>query len=184
MRDYLLRSEVDLVSILGVYGQILRRGWVSFDETSRPLAILRLSGIIWVEDGKAFIRNRIYGRVFNKQWLSENMPESEQQRQRAAYRKGLVRATYIIGLAAILLTTFGIFVASSVAARNVPFRMGEENQSLRKANTALTIQIETIRDQYEAKIQNVYRQAQQSQILLQQLRKQNRRVKGRLANLK
>ncbi len=64
------------------------------DEVTNPLiGILRLSGIALATGGYLRVRNHIYERVFDQEWVKTNMPDAELRRQRAAYRRGLLRAT-------------------------------------------------------------------------------------------
>ena len=110
VRERMLRSEVDMASLLTLYGQVHRHKKV-IDETSPLVSILRLSGIVRTEGGYLKVRNRIYARVFDKQWVKASMPDVELRRQRAAFRRGVLRATavaavilvMIIGLALIAL---------------------------------------------------------------------------------
>src|SRR5262249_9491729 len=46
------------------------------------------------------VRNRIYARVFDAGWVAMRMPGAELRRQRAAYRRGVLRTA---GAAAMLL---------------------------------------------------------------------------------
>src|SRR5207245_1833270 len=62
-------------------------------------------------EGLLRVRNRIYDRVFDREWVRTHMPDAELRRQRAAYRRGVVRAAGIGGiilLAMSLLTGFAL----------------------------------------------------------------------------
>ena len=102
VRDRLLRSEVDLASLLDLYGLVRRCKRVRDDENNPLVSLLRLSGIVRVADaqgpakrGKAesrlAVRNRIYERVFDLDWVKLHMPDAEVRRQKAAFRRGLLR---------------------------------------------------------------------------------------------
>src|SRR5262249_20778995 len=116
--ERLLRSEAGylpagetLVALLELYGRVRRGTPVPYDETDPLCSLLRLSGIVRVAEARAarmVVRNRIYARVFDAGWVAARMPGAELRRQRAAYRRGLLRAT---GAAALLLG-----VVASVAA--------------------------------------------------------------------
>jgi WD40 repeat protein len=56
-------------------------------------------------------RNRIYERVFDRQWVRANMPDAEVRRQRAAFIKGVIRTA---GLAVVVVA---IVVSLAVSAR-------------------------------------------------------------------
>ena len=99
VRDRLLRSEEDRAGLLDLYDKVRRRpGSVRDDESSPLISVLRLSGIVSVINGTLHVRNRIYNQVFDRDWITANMPGAELQRQRAAYRRGLLRASAIAAL--------------------------------------------------------------------------------------
>jgi WD40 repeat protein len=98
VRDYLLRSGADPAGLLELYGQVRRGKRVRADETNPRVSVLRLSGIVRVVGGWLRVRNRIYARVFDGGWVTEHMPDAELRRQRAAYRRGWVRASVLLGL--------------------------------------------------------------------------------------
>ena len=91
VRERMLRSEVDLAGLLTLYSQVLRGKTVVDDETNPLVGVLRLSGIARSEDGRLRVRNRIYAHAFDARWVAAAMPDAELRRQRAAYRRGLLR---------------------------------------------------------------------------------------------
>jgi outer membrane lipoprotein-sorting protein len=98
----LLRRDVDRARLLELYRQV-RSGKVVRDEPTEPLVeVLRLSGITRSHQGRLLIRNRIYERTFDKEWISESMPESELRRQRAAFRQGLKRGLSLANAALLI----------------------------------------------------------------------------------
>src|SRR5262249_52740792 len=109
VRERMLRSEVDLASLLSLYAQVHRGKRVRDDVTNPLISILRLSGVALVTGGHLRVRNRIYEGVFDKEWVKTNMPEAELRRQRAAYRRGLLRATAVAALILILLSSLSIY---------------------------------------------------------------------------
>src|SRR6266540_2645043 len=82
------------------------------DETNPLVSVLRLSGITRVENGRLQVRNRIYERVFDREWAQANMPDAELRRQREAYRRGLLRATAVASLIIILFSGLSIYAFS------------------------------------------------------------------------
>lgn len=96
VRDRLLRNPVDTAALLELYGRVLAGAPVKQDETNPLFSILQLSGVARVERGRLIIRNRIYASVFDRTWVKENLPDAELRRQRAAFRRGVGRATAII----------------------------------------------------------------------------------------
>ena len=108
VRDRLLRSDAEITELLTLYGRIVSGKGVDSDKANRLLGILLLSGIVRSVDGRLQVRNRIYARVFNKEWVRKQMPGAELRRQRSAYRAGLLRATAIA--TAILFAMTGLMV--------------------------------------------------------------------------
>src|SRR5205823_4828359 len=102
VRNRLLRSEVDIASLLDLYSRIRAGKRVPDDETNPLCGILKLSGVAKEEGGLLKVRNRIYDRVFDREWVTAHMPGAELRRQKAAYRRGVVR-TATISLAALVV---------------------------------------------------------------------------------
>ncbi|MDQ2730468.1 MAG: AAA-like domain-containing protein [Armatimonadota bacterium] len=135
VRSRLLRSDVDLAALLDLYGQVRAGRKVKDDETSSLVDILKLSGVVKVTNGLLQVRNRIYAQVFDERWVATHMPDAELQRQRAAYRRGLVRAA---GLAAVVLALVGglaiyAFILTGAARRSAT----EARRSLYAADIGL-----------------------------------------------
>ena len=76
VRERLLRSEVDTSALLGLYERVLSEKTVPDDESSPLIYVLRLSGITRVENSRHKVRNRIYREVFNREWVTTNMPRA------------------------------------------------------------------------------------------------------------
>jgi WD40 repeat protein len=108
-------SEADRASLLDLYSHV-HAGWhVPDDETNPLTGVLRLSGIARASDGYLLVRNRIYEQVFNREWISANMPDAELRRQRRAYRRGLWRAATV---AAIILLLIAGLAGAALWQRN------------------------------------------------------------------
>ena len=114
VRERLLRSEVDLAGLLSLYAEARRRKRVRYEETDPFMSVLRLSGVARVRDGSLRVRNRIYERVFDQDWIKEHMPEAEMRRQRAAYR-GVRRA---FALAAVVVAVIAALAFTAVRQRD------------------------------------------------------------------
>jgi WD40 repeat protein len=111
VRDRLLRSEADRAALLDLYAQVrTHKRRVRDDETNPFVSILRLSGITRIAAGYHYVRNRIYYRVFDREWITANMPDAELQRQQAAFRRGLMRAAAVAGV--ILFIVSGLAFAT------------------------------------------------------------------------
>jgi WD40 repeat protein len=108
VRERMLRSEVGLPSLLTMYSQVLYGKRVPDDETNTIVSVLRLSGIIRPEHGRLRIRNLIYARAFDWRWVLASMPDAELQRQRAAYRRGLLRATAVATVVVVAIALLAI----------------------------------------------------------------------------
>src|SRR5262249_8702950 len=66
VRERMLRSDVDLASLLTLYGQVHRGKRVNDDEINPLISTLRLSGVVRVKNSRLRVRNRIYERVFDQ----------------------------------------------------------------------------------------------------------------------
>jgi WD40 repeat protein len=115
VRERMLRSEVDLASLLTLYGQVRKGERVADDEANPLITVLRLAGIVRAQNGFLHLRNRIYEQVFDREWVAKNMPDAEVQRQRAAYRRGLWRAGAV---AAIIIAVIAVLASVAVRQRN------------------------------------------------------------------
>lgn len=129
VRDSILESKADRASLLDLYGRVhsqthsgsrfgevfssrmarvyrFLRGYMQVrdDETNPLVTVLRLSGITRVVGDELAVRNRIYYTVFDRRWISANMPDQEKSRQRAAFIRGALR---IGGLAVAVLLVVG-----------------------------------------------------------------------------
>ena len=112
VRDRMLRGAEDPAALLTLYSSVLAGNQVK-NEPAHPLFnVLRLSGVVRVEDGVLRIRNRIYERVFNKDFVTANQPLDEIQRQKAAERRGRIRVLKIaipIGVVFLILLGAAVF---------------------------------------------------------------------------
>jgi predicted ATPase len=73
VRRWLLHSDADRPTLLDLYAEIWSGRRVPFDADNPLIAVLRLSGIVGVTDGSLRVRNRIYERVFDREWLAPQM---------------------------------------------------------------------------------------------------------------
>jgi tetratricopeptide (TPR) repeat protein len=115
VRERLLRGETERVALLDLYARVRGGRTVPDDETDPLVSALRLSGIARAERGRLRVRNRIYEHVFDRDWIAANMPDAELQRQRAAYRRGLMRAAAV---AAVIFLLLGGLAVAAVSQRN------------------------------------------------------------------
>ncbi|MDF5733276.1 MAG: AAA-like domain-containing protein [Rhizonema sp. PD38] len=108
VRDMLTKRAPNHDQVLSVYRQIrLGRRSVFDEEQSIIKSHLKLSGVVRREDNVLQLRNRIYGQVFDRKWINENLPFSlrdrwEQLKPALPYIVG----SLIISLAAISGTIY------------------------------------------------------------------------------
>jgi hypothetical protein len=115
VRERILRNEADRAGLLDLYGKVREGKRIDDDDTNQLLGILRLAGIIRIAAGRLRVRNRIYEHVFDRSWIVNNMPDAELRRQRAAYRKGAIRAGAV---AAVILAVMAGLAIVAVKGRN------------------------------------------------------------------
>ena len=120
VRNRLLRSEVDLAALLDLYRQVRSGRRVKDDETSPLVPVLRLSGVVSVRDGFLRVRNRVYDRVFDDEWVTAHVPDAEKRRQAAAYRRGVLRTAGLSSAVVLLMALLSGWAlhASRVAQAN------------------------------------------------------------------
>jgi hypothetical protein len=104
--ERLLGGEADPASVLDLYARVQRGQRVRDDDTNPLITLLRLAGIIQVRGSLLQVRNRIYARVFDRAWIRAHMPDAELRRQRAALRRGDMRAGLIAGMILAVITGF------------------------------------------------------------------------------
>jgi len=131
VRNQMLHRDIDHASLLNLYGNVGRGKDVRYDETDPLVNILRLAGIIRVESGLLRLRNRIYERVFDSKWVRESMPDAELRRQRAAFLRGVLRAT--AAAAAVLLVVGVLAVVAVTQKRLADAASDSSNESLARA---------------------------------------------------
>lgn len=122
VRNRLLRSEADLASLLDLYTQVRNGRRVKDDETNPLVPVLRLSGVATVANDFLRVRNRVYDRVFDKEWVLAHMPDAELRRQKAAYRLGQMRSTAV---AAVVVALVGTLAWTSVQSARTEARAHE-----------------------------------------------------------
>ena len=125
VRERLLRSEADRAELLSLYKEVRKGKTVEDDETKSCVTVLKLSGITRIQDGLLRARNRIYERVFDHAWVAQHMPDAEVRRQRAAYRRGLLRAA---GIASIIILVVTALAFIAIGQRNLARDREETNR--------------------------------------------------------
>jgi WD40 repeat protein len=108
VRERMLHSGVDRAGLLELYRHVRQGKRVADDEGNPLVSLLRLSGVVRSADGRLQVRNRIYERVFDAAWVTSSMPDAELRRQRAAYRRGVVRTAAIAAVVLAVVVGLGL----------------------------------------------------------------------------
>ncbi|AIE85543.1 AAA-like domain-containing protein [Fimbriimonas ginsengisoli] len=104
------RFRADLLS---AYARALKGKPVTDDEANRVASLLKLSGLVRSDGMRLRPRNRIYQRVFDAEWIQENMPGQELLRLQQSFRRGIIRATAAYAAVLATVAAFGIFAWTS-----------------------------------------------------------------------
>ena len=172
VRNRLLKSEADLPSLLDLYAQVRAGKRVHDDETNPLCGILRLSGAVAVERGHLKLRNRVYSHVFDLAWIRAHMPDAELQRQKRAYRRGLLRAASVGAMVTLLM---GCLTGWAIRANRVTAQaLTQTAQAELNARSAL-------RTAVVARVQA--QQAQQTAVSAEQ-KERDQRIAAQKANIK
>jgi hypothetical protein len=106
VQDRMLRGSADPVALLTVYSTLIAGRMIADDPANPVLTELRQAGVVRVFGGHLRVRNRVYERVFNQDFVTANQPLDEAARQRAAEWRGRARvlrwAVPVVGFFAAL----------------------------------------------------------------------------------
>ncbi|NEP51564.1 MAG: WD40 repeat domain-containing protein, partial [Moorea sp. SIO3C2] len=72
IRDRILRNEQRASRLLGLYQQVLDQGSLAADGSEEQTE-LRLSGLVVERNGCLTVNNRIYGSVFDRNWVKQEL---------------------------------------------------------------------------------------------------------------
>jgi hypothetical protein len=103
VRQWLTRSKGDLDGLLSLYARIWAGEQVMDDPGDLQFDTLRLAGIVRPVDRRLQVRNRIYHRVFDREWLASSHPKALERQHQAAKRIQLMRRTVLTSVALVLL---------------------------------------------------------------------------------
>src|SRR5262249_31147274 len=121
----ILKRGSDVVEVIDAYRRTRRApfAWVFDDERNPAVAVLRISGLTRVVGGCLRVRNRIYDRVFDREWIRAHMPDAEVRRQKRAFVLGFALAatvtTLVVGTTARLISVESKYRALSAANARV-----------------------------------------------------------------
>ncbi len=144
VRERLLRSEVDLASLLELYLKARKGKPLPGHETNPLVTVLRLSGIVRTVEGRLTGRNRIYERVFDHDWVRANMPDAELRRQRAAYLRGLFRAAAAASIVVAIVSALFLYARHQaiVARKNLyDADLSLAGQAFQEGNLGRTVEL-------------------------------------------
>ncbi len=138
VRGRLLRADVERAGLLHLYDEVLMGRTVRDDECDPLVSVLRLAGIVRLEEGRLVSRNRIYERVFDRAWVRAQMPEAELVRQRAAFNRGVIRTTAIAALVVAAMVVMVIIAANQARQKSEALAKSKysEAQARRASGTA------------------------------------------------
>jgi len=101
VRDMLAERSPDITKVLLIYRDIRAGKSVLDDERSIPKSHLKLSGLVRSRNGILQVRNEIYNRVFDLDWVKEKTPKNVQK---------LAIIGLSVTLVILILGILGIFI--------------------------------------------------------------------------
>lgn len=148
VREWLLRGEANLAGRLSLYDRIRNHETVPDDEANPCVTALGLSGITRVENGCLRVRNRIYERVFDHDWVMANMPVLRASGATAIAVLPFVEASgdpqneyWTDGLTEELINALGRIKGLSVASRTSSFQFKGKQENLSEIAAKLKIEV-------------------------------------------
>jgi hypothetical protein len=108
VRERILRPDLDRTSLLDLYARVRRGRTVRCDDGNESVSLLRLAGLVRMERGRLLVRNRVYARVFDPEWVTAHLPDAERRRQRRAFRRGSATAA----------AAFAVFLGAALGWRS------------------------------------------------------------------
>lgn len=132
-----LNNGQDRSTLLDLYRQVWKGRPVPNSDTSALVNALKFSGIVRVEQGRLRVRNRIYARVFNPDWIREHTPDAERLRQRAAYLRGLARAGLVGACALAAVGSLALYALHQTQLVGEKARIAQEQTRVAREQTRL-----------------------------------------------
>lgn len=119
----LLSYSLEHEPIIPIYYRILLGESITFNESDAVHNRLLLSGAVSVTGSILRVRNRVFERVFDRAWVSTQLPRSEIQVQRFVYLKGIRRGALLTAYTvALLLIAVGAVLNSRLESRRIALR--------------------------------------------------------------
>lgn len=148
VRECLLRSDADLAGLLELYDRVRNFAVVHDDETHLLIKALRLSGITRVEKSLLRVRNRIYERVFDHDWVMANVPVIRHPGTRAIAVMPFhddsvdpLNDYWTDGLTEELINALGQVPGLTVASRSSAFEFKGKTENLNEIASRLNVEI-------------------------------------------
>lgn len=144
VRQQMLQGDVELPALLEMF-RLVRTGKRVADDHYNPLVnVLQLSGITRTRGDRLCVRNRIYSTVFDQRWIRDSQPDAELRRQRAAFRRGLLRAA-LVATCVVSVVLYFAFAAwrQAEAYRRILYdrQLGVAQEELRNANSDRVVEL-------------------------------------------
>ncbi len=124
VRERILRSEHERAALLHFYQKVLTGKKIPDDPSNQLLCTLGLAGIIKGKDRNIIVRNQIYRHVFDKHWVTNNMPDAELRRQKEAFWQGMIRTAFAGGF--VFLIVFSLAVYAFIQAQRADQAAADE----------------------------------------------------------
>jgi tetratricopeptide (TPR) repeat protein len=96
-------SEAEQRAMLALYRDIRRGKSVTSDDRSATHNHLELYGLVRMEQGKLYPRNRIYAHLFNEEWIASVEPPSTRRERRRAIAALSIAVLLLLLVPALLL---------------------------------------------------------------------------------
>lgn len=103
-----LTADEGRTQVLVLHGRLLKGRSVEAGEENPVIATLLLSGVAVEKGGVLRMRNRVYAEVFDERWRTQNLPDAEVRRQKAAYRKATLRTAAIASVVVLAVSAAAI----------------------------------------------------------------------------
>lgn len=177
VRDMLTKREVDPITILNIYRDVLRNKRPVYDEEQSLFkSRLKLSGIVCPKDGALHVRNAIYRRVFDEKWIKDHLPVNWFKRAQRA-------AAVLISLVIFSLLPLSLYAFNRAEAAETQKVEAERLriEAERQADIAVMEREEAMRLREIAEEQKGYAEAQK---LIAEKRREEAERLGKLAEVR
>jgi hypothetical protein len=129
-----LRRDPDLRGVIDLYRRVRGRWFaeVAHDERDPAATALRISGVTRVCDGKQTVRNRIYYRVFDRNWIRSHTPDTELRLRKKAFHQGFLVAIAVSSLI-VGVASYAVYIQLDRNYYRTLEEQAKENEQLAQA---------------------------------------------------